>query len=164
MQVESPDPNALRASDLEREQVVDRLRRETTVGRLTLEEFSDRLEEVYRCKTRGELQLALRELPQERLPSEEDEPVLEEKVRARYRRRLRNEIATFATSNFVCTSIWLMGDHGYFWPGWVLMGTTAGLIGTALKGRDEERDKLEKAAKAKERRSAVAVVERRHRG
>ncbi|GAA2755459.1 DUF1707 SHOCT-like domain-containing protein [Actinopolymorpha rutila] len=51
------------ASDAEREAVVTRLNSACGEGRLTLEEFSDRLERSYTARTRGELEPLLRDLP-----------------------------------------------------------------------------------------------------
>jgi hypothetical protein len=52
-----------RVSDAERQDVIDQLRRHTGAGRLTLDEFESRLDEVMHAKTAGELSAALRELP-----------------------------------------------------------------------------------------------------
>jgi hypothetical protein len=53
----------VRASDAERERVVSDLRDHCAAGRLTLEEFSQRVDEAYSAKTRGELAHVTRELP-----------------------------------------------------------------------------------------------------
>jgi hypothetical protein len=59
------EPHDIRASDADRQKVVDLLRRHTRDGRLTLDEFSDRVGEVYAARTMGELRHAMRELPVE---------------------------------------------------------------------------------------------------
>jgi hypothetical protein len=53
----------LRVSDEERERVAGALREHCAEGRLTLEELSERLDEAYRARTGGELEMVLRELP-----------------------------------------------------------------------------------------------------
>jgi hypothetical protein len=53
----------VRASDAEREQVVVELREHAAQGRLTLEEFSQRVDEAYAAKTVAELDEVKRELP-----------------------------------------------------------------------------------------------------
>jgi hypothetical protein len=53
----------VRASDAEREQVVVELREHAAQGRLTLEEFSQRVDEAYAAKTVAELEQVKRELP-----------------------------------------------------------------------------------------------------
>jgi hypothetical protein len=54
---------AVRASDAEREQTVDQLRLHMVNGRLTLEEFTQRVETVYGARTRAELEALTRDLP-----------------------------------------------------------------------------------------------------
>jgi hypothetical protein len=56
---------ALRASDAEREQTVELLRRHSVEGRLTLEEFAQRIGAAYEARTRGELDELTRDLPVE---------------------------------------------------------------------------------------------------
>jgi hypothetical protein len=53
----------LRASDAEREQAVVRLREACAEGRLTLAEFSERVERTYAAATRGELERVAGDLP-----------------------------------------------------------------------------------------------------
>ena len=53
----------LRVSDAERDEVIGVLREQTSAGRLTLEEFEERLGEVYEARTAGALRHVLRELP-----------------------------------------------------------------------------------------------------
>jgi hypothetical protein len=53
----------IRASDQERESVVDVLRDAYTDGRLTLDEFSERTAAAYAARTRGELQDLTGDLP-----------------------------------------------------------------------------------------------------
>ena len=52
-----------RVSDADRHQVIERLQRHTSEGRLTLDEFETRLAEVHEAKTGDALRNALRELP-----------------------------------------------------------------------------------------------------
>jgi hypothetical protein len=58
----SPD---LRASDAEREAAVGRLNQAVGAGRLTMDEFSERIELAYAARTRGDLEPLLRDLPAE---------------------------------------------------------------------------------------------------
>jgi hypothetical protein len=55
----------LRVSDGDRERCITILRRHTTEGRLTLDEFSDRVGEAYAARTYADLDQTLRELPAE---------------------------------------------------------------------------------------------------
>lgn len=57
------DPAAVRASDAERQAVVERLNRATDEGRLTLSEFSERTAAAYAATTRADLAPLLADLP-----------------------------------------------------------------------------------------------------
>jgi hypothetical protein len=54
---------AVRASDAEREQTVEILRAHVVEGRLTLEEFAERVDRVYQARTRPELDGLTEDLP-----------------------------------------------------------------------------------------------------
>lgn len=54
----------MRASDAERERCAEVLREAVSEGRLTMEEFDQRLDSVYRARTRGELEPLTRDLPE----------------------------------------------------------------------------------------------------
>jgi hypothetical protein len=55
----------LRASDEDRERVVQMLQRHTAAGRLSLDEFTDRVDVVHCARTLGELAVVTRDLPAE---------------------------------------------------------------------------------------------------
>jgi hypothetical protein len=59
------DPDGMRASDSEREAVVERLRVASAEGRLTLEELVGRTEAAYSARTRGELARVTTDLPEQ---------------------------------------------------------------------------------------------------
>jgi hypothetical protein len=52
-----------RASDEDRQRVVDLLQRHTAAGRLTLDEFTDRVGEAYAARTLGDLAAVTHDLP-----------------------------------------------------------------------------------------------------
>jgi uncharacterized protein DUF1707 len=54
---------AVRASDAERERTVERLRAASAEGRLTFEELSERVTAAYDARTHAELELLVRDLP-----------------------------------------------------------------------------------------------------
>jgi hypothetical protein len=56
------DPNT-RASDADRERIVEQLRTHTADGRLTMEEFDQRMSAAYAARTYGELAELTRDLP-----------------------------------------------------------------------------------------------------
>lgn len=53
----------VRASDRDREEVLDTLRRALQRGSVTLTEFDERLAAAYECTTRAELAALTRDLP-----------------------------------------------------------------------------------------------------
>ncbi|HEY8458156.1 MAG TPA: DUF1707 domain-containing protein [Actinopolymorphaceae bacterium] len=65
-QLDSAD---LRASDAERERVVELLSEHAAAGRLTLAELEERTERAYAAKTRGELEILTRDLPDKHAPA-----------------------------------------------------------------------------------------------
>jgi hypothetical protein len=69
------DPG-VRASDADREAFVERLRRNHADGRLTTDEFQERIDHCYSAKTSGELEELVADLPPER--------PREPRLRARY--------------------------------------------------------------------------------
>ena len=61
---------AVRAADADRDAAVAALREHTATGRLTLEEFSERVDEAYAARTHGELERVARELPVPSVPAQ----------------------------------------------------------------------------------------------
>jgi hypothetical protein len=57
-----PDPS-VRASDADRERIVEQLRRHTADGRLSIDEFEERMAAAYAARTYGELAQLTRDLP-----------------------------------------------------------------------------------------------------
>ena len=57
------DQLTIRASDRDRQQVVDRLRSALEDGRLTMEEYVDRMEAAYKAATYGDLAPLCADLP-----------------------------------------------------------------------------------------------------
>ncbi|MFC0526395.1 DUF1707 SHOCT-like domain-containing protein [Phytohabitans kaempferiae] len=55
----------IRASDDDRHRVVDALQRHTEAGRLTLDEFTERVDGAYAARTLAELEAVTRDLPAE---------------------------------------------------------------------------------------------------
>ncbi|AYF78859.1 DUF1707 domain-containing protein [Nocardia yunnanensis] len=122
----------MRASDKDREQIVDRLRVAMDEGRITLHEFDSRLQQVYSAKTYGELEPVLSDLPVQRASS------------GRVAKREPSSVPVWVKImwtpwvfvNLLVLVIWLATGAGYFWPIWVeapwglalLIPTTIGII------------------------------------
>lgn len=118
-----PDPTLasvgqenLRASDGDREKIVEQLRLAMNEGRLSLHEFDDRLQKVYAARTYGELQPVLADLPVPR----------DKKVRLDKQKRPRAVPQwviimwiPWVAVNILILAIYLATGAGYFWPFWV---------------------------------------------
>ncbi|MEV5649659.1 DUF1707 domain-containing protein [Nocardia sp. NPDC052254] len=102
----------VRASDADREKIVERLRSAMDEGRLNLAEFDERVQQVYVARTYGELSPILSDLPAVR-----DEP------RSSRPKRVPPWVLIMWTPwvfvNVLCIVIWLATGAGYFWPFWV---------------------------------------------
>jgi hypothetical protein len=59
----------MRASDADRAQIAEQLRRATEEGRLFAQEFDDRLGQALNARTYGELDAIVADLPRERVPA-----------------------------------------------------------------------------------------------
>ena len=146
----SPD---IRVSDAERQRVVDRLRDETSAGRLTLDEFDERVGEALGAKTRAQLLHAMRELPDVAVEVVGTPPIavpddVEQLARRRHWGKVRNELAGAVSANGICIGIWtVMGADGYFWPIWVLIPTLFGVVEQFLRGPERERQAIEQERK-----------------
>lgn len=132
-----PDPS-LRAADADRDAVADRLRTAHAEGRLTVEEFGERLDAAFAARTMGELAGLTADLPAERArvarTGDEADPS-PAVVPAAHWAGLRAGWGAWATAVLVTSAIWLIvtvsdGDVRFFWPIWV-----AGPWGAVLVAR-----------------------------
>jgi len=103
----------LRASDADRERAADELREHYAAGRLTAEEFQERLDAAYAARTTADLARQLRDLPAQAPPA------------PRPSRRaalggLAEQAAMSLAVFLVCVAVWaLSGADSSFWPKWV---------------------------------------------
>jgi len=130
------DPN-MRASDTDRDRTASLLREHLTAGRLSPEEFSERLDRAFAAKTVGEIDALLRDLPAidlYRLPdaalTRHPRPANGSQSRRRgHSRAWRAAWGTWFTVVLICFVVWGLSGHGYVWPLWV-----AGPWGAVLAG------------------------------
>jgi hypothetical protein len=115
---------ALRAADADREQIVSALQQHHTEGRLTVDEFTERMHRAYTAKTFGDLDVLTRDLPPlpPRLP---DPPRPDPAVVAR--RRFYRHLLSYAWTNAFLVVVWALGSLAvghlmFFWPLWTLLG------------------------------------------
>ena len=123
-----PDPT-LRAADADRDAVADRLRTAHAEGRLTVEEFGERLDAAFAARTMGDLARLTADLPAEparvaRTGDEADASPVPASASPAHRPGLRATWGAWATAVLVTSAIWLIisvsnGNLDYFWPIWV---------------------------------------------
>jgi hypothetical protein len=113
---------SIRASDADRERVVEILRQHSAEGRITSEEFDERMDAAYTAKTMG----ALAELTTD-LPVDLAEHARQQAELARRRanrvpltRRMRAAISSWVSLGVVLTVVWAIAGAGYYWPAWPL--------------------------------------------
>lgn len=125
----------VRVSDAERDAVVTTLRGHFETGRLTFDEFSDRIDEAYTARTTADLDRALRELPP--LVAEVDTSPERGGV---HNRRIRAALSALALPNGICIGVWAAAGGGYFWPIWVLIPTGAMALSRVLAPERRHRE------------------------
>ncbi|MEV7803711.1 DUF1707 domain-containing protein [Microbispora sp. NPDC088329] len=119
----------MRASDGDRDRVAAALREHVAEGRLTIDEFNERLERVYQSRTYGELatltsdlpEIDLHRLPAATAPAQGAHPALPgDKARS-----LKGAWAAWAGVSAISWLFWLLAfvASGHFvppWPLWVM--------------------------------------------
>jgi hypothetical protein len=137
-----PDSSGLRVSDSEREQLAGELREHMLAGRLSSEEFEERVAKAYRARTRAQLDELKTDLPMGMVSFEGELA----KRKAKLRRRLIQEGGGAVGLSGVSVAIWLAsGADGSFWPIWVILATLLPLIRNAwrLIGPDPDLESVE---------------------
>jgi class 3 adenylate cyclase len=145
---------SVRIADADRHVVIDRLREHTAAGRLTLDEFDSRVDEVMHARTVADLHATLRELPA-------PVPVLAtQKALARRLRRHRAWVHSRNTAgiNGICIAIWAMTGGGYFWPEWVLLGTGLILAGHIAGNELTDEEKKEQREREEQVKAIAATA------
>jgi hypothetical protein len=116
-----PNPS-IRASDADRERVVEILRQHTAEGRITADEFEERMTAAYAARTMGALAELTADLPVDLAEHTRRQAELarQAKPRKTLSRQVRQEFSGLASLGVVLTTIWLISGAGYFWPAWPL--------------------------------------------
>ncbi len=131
------DPS-IRASDADRDRAAVLLREHHAAGRLTPEEFSDRLDKAFAAKTLGEIDGLLRDLPSVDLYRLPDAELTRQPRQAQPPRRhqgaWRAAWGSWFTCTLVCFVIWALTGRGYVWPLWVAAPWGAILLGRWVSG------------------------------
>ncbi|MGI8556911.1 MAG: DUF1707 SHOCT-like domain-containing protein [Solirubrobacteraceae bacterium] len=147
-------PQPIRASDADRERAVDELRAHCAEGRITPDEFAERVDAVYSSKTDIELRAVASDLPVSRGSGPAELSRVE-----RSRRRLKQDAGGAGIAALACVGVWVAaGAHGSFWPIWVILAVSLRLArdGWRLMGPAADLEpgprELERRARRAERR------------
>jgi hypothetical protein len=148
-----PAASGLRASDEDRERLVDELNEHAVAGRLDTDELEERLQSAYAARTTAELDALRRDLP----VTPRQTALSHARRRSQLTRRMVQEAGGSLGAFIVCTIIWAAnGATGQFWPVWVLLVVvlTFARSGWALFGPDPDLDAVERQLDARRQRSA----------
>jgi hypothetical protein len=126
---------ALRASDADRERIVEILRQHSVEGRLTSDEFEERMAAAYQAKTMGALAELTVDLPVDLAEHARRQAELARRGKPRkpLGRKVRQEVSGLLSLGVILTAVWLVSGAGYYWPVWPL-GILAAL--TLARGID----------------------------
>jgi hypothetical protein len=133
------DPS-IRASDADRDRVATLLREHHAAGRLTAQEFGERLDKAFQARTVGELDELLKDLPGIDLYRLPDAPLIRQPRQAQARGGHGRSAAwrvvwgSWFTVTLVCFVVWALSGGGYVWPLWVAGPWGAVLAGGWLTG------------------------------
>ncbi|MEV7967776.1 DUF1707 domain-containing protein [Sphaerisporangium sp. NPDC088356] len=133
----------MRASDGDRDRVAAALREHCAEGRLTMDEFNERLELVYAGRTFGDLQKLTADLPDIDLRARPAtaQPPAKRPDHKGDDKGLRAAWGAWATAVAVTSVIWALTDFGgYFWPMWVAGPWGAILLVSTLFGSGSKND------------------------
>jgi hypothetical protein len=149
-----PAGNAsMRASDADRELVRAVLVDAYGDGRLSREEYDDRLNTLYGSRTLGELPALVADLIPSDSPSALPARLQPTALRARGARKWRRDVeesfAAFLVPSAICTVIWIVVGGGFFWPVFPMVFLGLNLVKTVVQREsaiEREVARLEKQA------------------
>jgi class 3 adenylate cyclase len=121
----------LRASDQDRDQVAKSLRDHYSAGRLTDDEFGQRVDEAYGARTLSELEALTLDLPAPgvALPATR-KPATDQSLTPLgrgLRLSVNIHLTIYVVVNVMLIGIWAASGAGYFWPIWPIMGWGIGV-------------------------------------
>ena len=130
-----PKNAPMRASDADRDTVRAVLADAYTDGRLTHDEYDDRLSALYSSRTLGELPALVSDLV---LPDSPPVPLPVADPRARGARKWRKDVeeslAAFLVPSIICTAIWVaVGAGSFFWPIFPILFMGVNLVKTVVQ-------------------------------
>ncbi|GAA4528502.1 MULTISPECIES: DUF1707 SHOCT-like domain-containing protein [Nonomuraea] len=134
----------MRASDVDRDRVAALLREHTAQGRITMDEFNERLEELYKSRTYGDLAKLTADLPDVDLRNLPAKIPQQEVPARRMHPGMMAAWSAWAAASSINWVIWLIvsvtsGDFVYPWPLWVMGPWGAILLVSTIFGDGKQR-------------------------
>jgi Domain of unknown function (DUF1707) len=128
----------MRASDADREVVRGVLASAYADGRLTREEYDDRLNTLFGSRTLGEMPALVADLVPPDGPSTAPAPLPRTDLRTRgarkWRRDVEESLGAFLVPSIICTVIWIVFTRGtFFWPVFPMLFTGLNLVRTVVQ-------------------------------
>jgi hypothetical protein len=155
----------LRASDDDRQRVVEQLQQSLAEGRFDLHEFDDRVRGAYGAETYKDLKAIVADLPQA-VPIPIADPGVAPAFRNATRLWLWHQWEGYIRVVALVVAIYLViamgtGDLGYFWPIWVAGPWGLVLIGQTVSGlaRGEPQRWLSKKERKRQKKIAKRARE-----
>jgi hypothetical protein len=149
----------VRASDAERDRVIEVLHRHAADGRLTMTEFEERVGEAYAAVTRADLEPVLRDLPP--LASPASAPTA---PRRRPRRRLADAVdGRMITVGVVLATLLVLAVTESWWMWWIVF-PLMGIVGKhragggSCSGRSRARDDVRRDGRAEHHRDSETIM------
>jgi hypothetical protein len=144
----------IRASDDDRDRAVALLREHAAAGRLTIEEFNERLDKAYAAKTLGELDELMEDLPAidlYRLPDASLPPSYRRQMpgsgsfveaagrnsqghHSRFSAAWTAAWGSWFSVTLVLFVVWALSGAGYLWPLWIAAPWGAIMLGRWITG------------------------------
>jgi Domain of unknown function (DUF1707) len=134
-----PGHASMRASDADREIVRTALADAYADGRLTREEYDDRLNTLYGSRTLGEVSSLVTDLvPSDDGPAKAPAPSLSADLRTRAARKWRKDVEEsfggFLVPTIICVVIWIAATGGgFFWPAFPMLFLGINLVRTIVQ-------------------------------
>lgn len=128
-----PSRDRMRAADVDRERVAEKLRSAHAEGRLDLSEYDQRVQQAWAARTYGELEVLTADLPQTQAPHP---PAAREEVRSpggrgHHGRGRRAAVAAWASASGINLAIWAivsLTTLSWVYPWWVWVAGPWGAV------------------------------------
>jgi hypothetical protein len=143
----------LRASDADREHIANVLRDSYSEGRLTIDEFQERLERAYAARTHGDLAVLTSDLPVRSAPPPPSPAVPVAPISSElYWSRVRQIVLRYVVWCLFLITIWAAtGRQGSFWPIWPIIVFAFFAASRVLSVERELRRRMAKDARRRQR-------------